>query len=40
VVADVGYRYKQVAGDLFANVISAGQTLRVHQDRFGVGVRF
>jgi opacity protein-like surface antigen len=40
VVADVGYRYKQVAGDLFANVLAAGQNLRAHQVRFGIGVRF
>ena len=40
VVADVGYRYKQVAGDLFSNVLSAGQNLRAHQVRFGIGVRF
>jgi hypothetical protein len=41
VVADVGYRYKQVAGgDSFANLLSVGQDLRTHQVRFGIGVRF
>ena len=41
VVADVGYRYKQiVGGDSFATVLSTGQTMRAHQVRFGIGVRF
>jgi opacity protein-like surface antigen len=41
VVADLGYRYTQVAGgDSFATLLSAGQTMRAHQVRFGVGVRF
>jgi hypothetical protein len=41
VVADVGYRYKQVAGgDSFANLLTVGQDLRAHQVRFGIGVRF
>jgi hypothetical protein len=41
VVADVGYRYKQVAGrDSFASLLSVGQTMRTHQVRFGIGVRF
>ena len=41
VVADVGYRYKQVAGrDSLVNLLGAGQNLRAHQVRFGVGVRF
>ena len=41
VVADVGYRYKQVVGaDSFASLLSAGQTMRTHQVRFGIGVRF
>jgi hypothetical protein len=40
-VADVGYRYKQVAGgDSLVNLLGAGQNLRAHQVRFGVGVRF
>ena len=41
VVADVGYRYKQVAGgDSFATLLGVGQNLRAHQVRFGIGVRF
>ena len=41
VVADVGYRYKQVVGgDSFATLLGAGQNLRTHQLRVGVGVRF
>ena len=41
VVADVGYRYKQVAGsDSLVNMLGAGQNLRAHQVRFGIGVRF
>ena len=41
VVADLGYRYKQVVGaDSFAAIRGAGQPLRAHQVRFGVGVRF
>jgi len=41
VVADLGYRYKQVmGGDSLASLLSAGQTMRAHQVRFGVGVRF
>jgi hypothetical protein len=41
VVADVGYRYKQIAGgDSFANLLAVGQKLRAHQIRFGIGVRF
>jgi hypothetical protein len=41
VVADVGYRYKQVAGgDSLVSLLGAGQNLRAHQVRFGVGVRF
>ena len=41
VVADLGYRYKQVVGaDTLASVLSAGQPLRAHQIRFGIGVRF
>ena len=40
-VADVGYRYKQVAGgDGLVNLLGAGQNLRAHQVRFGIGVRF
>ena len=40
VVADVGYRYKQIAGgDSFANLLGAGQKLRAHQVRFGIGIR-
>jgi hypothetical protein len=40
-VADFGYRYKQVAGnDSLATFLSAGQPLRAHQVRFGFGVRF
>ena len=40
-VADVGYRYKQVAGgDSVVSLLGAGQNLRAHQVRFGVGVRF
>jgi hypothetical protein len=41
VVADVGYRYKQVVGgDSFASLLAVGQNLRAHQVRFGIGVRF
>jgi hypothetical protein len=41
VVADVGYRYKQIAGgDSLVNLLGVGQNLRTHQVRFGVGVRF
>lgn len=41
VVADLGYRYKQVVGaDSFASILGAGQPLRAHQLRFGIGVRF
>lgn len=41
VVADLGYRYKQLVGaDSFASILGAGQPLRAHQVRFGVGVRF
>jgi opacity protein-like surface antigen len=41
VVADLGYRYKQVVGgDSFANLLAVGQNLRAHQVRFGLGVRF
>ena len=41
VVADVGYRYKQVVGgDPFASLLAVGQNLRAHQVRFGIGVRF
>ena len=41
VVADLGYRYKQVVGaDSFAAILGAGQPLRAHQLRFGIGVRF
>ena len=41
VVADVGYRYKQLAGgDSLVSVLGAGQNLRAHQVRFGIGVRF
>jgi hypothetical protein len=41
VVADVGYRYKQVVGnDSLASFLAVGQSLRTHQVRFGIGVRF
>jgi len=41
VVADVGYRYKQiVGGDSFASLLAVGQNLRAHQVRFRIGVRF
>jgi opacity protein-like surface antigen len=41
VLADVGYRYKQVAGsDSLAGLLAIGQNLRTHQVRFGIGVRF
>jgi len=41
VVADLGYRYKQVArGNSFAELLGAGQPLHAHQVRFGFGVRF
>ena len=41
VVADVGYRYKQVVGnDSLASFLAVGQNLRTHQVRFGIGVRF
>jgi len=41
IVADVGYRYKQVAGsDSLVGLLGAGQNLRAHQVRFGIGVRF
>lgn len=40
-VVDVGYRYKQIfANSLVGTLISAGQDLRSHQVRFGLGVRF
>lgn len=40
-VVDVGYRYKQIfASSLVGTLISAGQDLRSHQLRFGMGVRF
>jgi len=40
-VADVGYRYKQVSGgDALFDALSLGQTPRAHQVRFGIGVRF
>ncbi len=38
---DVGYRYKQIFADrLVGTLLSAGQGLRSHQVRFGMGVRF
>lgn len=38
---DVGYRYKQIFADrLVGTLLSAGQDLRSHQVRFGMGVRF
>jgi len=41
VVADIGYRYKQVVrGDLIIDALSLGQTPRAHQVRFGIGMRF
>jgi hypothetical protein len=41
VVADLGYRYKQVVGaDSLSSLLSTGQPLRAHQVRFGIGVRF
>lgn len=41
VIADVGYRYKQVVGaDSLSSLLSPGQPLRSHQIRFGLGVRF
>jgi hypothetical protein len=41
VVADIGYRFKQIVGDdTLMNVLSAGTQLRAHQVRFGVGIRF
>jgi hypothetical protein len=41
VVADVGYRYKQIAGgDSLASMLATGGNLRAHQVRFGIGVRF
>jgi hypothetical protein len=41
VIADLGYRYKQVSGgDSLATLLGAGQNLRAHQVRFGIGVRF
>ena len=41
VVADVGYRYKQVVGGAaIFTALSLGQTPRAHQVRFGIGVRF
>ena len=41
VIADVGYRYKQVVGnDSLASFLAVGQNLRTHQVRFGIGVRF
>jgi hypothetical protein len=40
-VVDIGYRYKQIfANSLVGTLISAGQDLRSHQVRFGLGVRF
>jgi hypothetical protein len=41
VLVDVGYRYKQIFADsLVGTLLSAGQGLRSHQVRFGLGVRF
>lgn len=41
VLVDVGYRYKQIfANSLIGTLLSAGQDLRTHQIRFGLGVRF
>ena len=41
VVADIGYRYKQVVGGgSLAGLLSMGGNLAVHQVRFGIGVRF
>jgi hypothetical protein len=41
VVADLGYRYKQIASsDSLASLLSGGENLRAHQVRFGIGVRF
>jgi len=41
VVADVGYRYKQVvAPNSLAGLLSMGSNLAVHQFRVGIGVRF
>ena len=41
VVADVGYRYKQVVGnDSLASFLAVGQNLRTNQVRCGIGVRF
>jgi hypothetical protein len=41
ILVDVGYRYKQLFADsLVGSVLSAGQGLRSHQVRVGVGVRF
>lgn len=38
---DLGYRYKQIlANDVVATFVGAGQGLRAHQVRFGLGVRF
>jgi len=41
VVADLGYRYKQVSGGgSIASLLNAGEPLRAHQVRIGIGVRF
>jgi len=38
---DLGYRYKQIlADDLVATLLGAGDRLRTHEVRVGVGVRF
>jgi hypothetical protein len=41
VLVDLGYRYKQIFADgLVGTVIGAGEKLRSHQVRAGIGVRF
>lgn len=40
-LVDLGYRYKQIlADDVVATILGAGDRLRTHQVRVGVGVRF
>lgn len=41
VLVDLGYRYKQVfSKGLVGTLLTGGQDLRLHQVRFGLGVRF
>jgi hypothetical protein len=39
-VTDVGYRYRRIFSDSWANALSTGTGLDMNEVRFGVGVRF